>query len=359
MHRAIDYAVLIIYCFLLVLFIPVDTSFIAAFLLTVIFTSSIYCIGKKQYSFAAAALYTFLALFFPSLYIFIPVFLYHMLQYELYVPIVVSLLGLCWHLYGKSNEVFFLILFGLLLSFVLQKKTTEYQALKAKFRQTRDDSTELNLLLDHRNKTLLEKQDYEVYTATLRERNRIAREIHDNVGHMLTRSILTLGAVKTVNKQEGLSPLLDTFEQSLNTAMDSIRSSVHDLHDESIDLSEVIKSLISEFTFAPVELEYDMGLDVPKEIKYSFISITKEALTNVARHSNATRVHITMREHPGLYQISIHDNGTKESTAASTGIGILNMRDRVEALQGHMQILREHGFKLFITIPKTYKDRRR
>jgi signal transduction histidine kinase len=42
----------------------------------------------------------------------------------------------------------------------------------------------------------MEKQDYEIYLATLRERNRIAREIHDNVGHMLSRSILQIGALK-------------------------------------------------------------------------------------------------------------------------------------------------------------------
>ena len=59
----------------------------------------------------------------------------------------------------------------------------------------RDTSTELNLVLQEKNKNLMEKQDYEIYLATLRERNRIAREIHDNVGHMLSRSILQMGAL--------------------------------------------------------------------------------------------------------------------------------------------------------------------
>ena len=48
----------------------------------------------------------------------------------------------------------------------------------------RDDSTEKNLLLEEKNHMLVEKQNYEIYTATLKERNRIAREIHDNVGHL-------------------------------------------------------------------------------------------------------------------------------------------------------------------------------
>ena len=45
-------------------------------------------------------------------------------------------------------------------------------------------------MLTQKNKDLLEKQDYEIHVATLKERNRIAREIHDNVGHMLSRSLL-------------------------------------------------------------------------------------------------------------------------------------------------------------------------
>ena len=53
------------------------------------------------------------------------------------------------------------------------------------YRKTRDDSKERNLLLHEKNRSLIEKQDYEIYTATLQERNRIAREIHDNVGHLL------------------------------------------------------------------------------------------------------------------------------------------------------------------------------
>ena len=163
-----------------------------------------------------------------------------------------------------------------------------------------------------KNRMLAEKQDYEIYAATLKERNRIAREIHDNVGHLLSRSILITGAAKAINASDALSPVLDDLDHSLNQAMTSIRTSVHDLHDESLNLKEAAESLTSDFTFCPVTLNYDMGFEVPREIKYCFISIVKEALSNVARHSNATLVQITMREHPALYQLCIEDNGTLE-----------------------------------------------
>ena len=94
-----------------------------------------------------------------------------------------------------------------------------------------------------KNRMLVEKQDYEIYAATLKERNRIAREIHDNVGHLLSRSILITGAAKALNASDTLSPVLDNLDHSLNQAMTSIRSSVHDLHDESLNLKEAAESL--------------------------------------------------------------------------------------------------------------------
>lgn len=59
-----------------------------------------------------------------------------------------------------------------------------------------------------------------------------------------------------------------------------------------------------------MKLTYDMSRQIPREVKYSLISITKEGLSNVMRHSNADSVNILLREHPALYQLCIEDNGT-------------------------------------------------
>ena len=237
--------------------------------------------------------------------------------------------------------------------------------MEQEYRKTRDDSKERNLLLHEKNRSLIEKQDYEIYTATLQERNRIAREIHDNVGHLLSRSILMVGAIKIVNEDEKLSPSIEQLEESLNTAMTSVRESVHDLHDDSVNLKEVTEELVGEFTFCPVDLSYDMGYDVPREIKYGFIAIVKEALHNIVRHSDASKVKIVMREHPALYQLIVEDNGTVKEPIQSGGVkavsreyqsgqgmGLRNMSDRVRMLGGMMQIVRKEGFRIFITIPK-------
>ena len=313
------------------------------------------------------------SLWFSDLLLFFPLLLYQTLSAELF-PLAVAELPLWGFLVFQINRVpavlCLLGIFGFILSFFLWLYAGKYQTLYQDFHQIRDDSEEHTLLLSEKNKALLEKQDYEIYAATLRERNRIAREIHDNVGHVLSRSILMTAACKTINKNDALDPLLGNLEESLNGAMSSIRSSVHDLHDDAVDLEDAIKGLVKDFTFCPVNLTYDMSRQIPREVKYSLISITKEGLSNVMRHSNADSVNILLREHPALYQLCIEDNGTpgngipdiqteadiNKEKSTSGGMGLSNIRDRAKALGGTVQITQENGFRIFVTIPKSVSN---
>ena len=192
------------------------------------------------------------------------------------------------------------------------------------------------------------------YAATLRERNRIAREIHDNVGHVLSRTILLTGAARAINKDQNLDSLLKGLDNSLNSAMDSIRSSVHDLHDDAVNLQETIKGIITDIKIENVEFEYDMSEIIPREIKYCFISIVKEAISNAMKYSSATQIKIIMREHPAIYQLCIEDNGKgcADYDKNTTGIGLKNMQERVNTLNGNLQINGEKGFRIFVVIPK-------
>lgn len=313
------------------------------------------------------------SLWFSDLLLFFPLLLYQTLSAELF-PLAVAELPLWGFLVFQINRfpavLCLLGIFGFILSFFLWLYAEKYQTLYQDFHQIQDDSEEHALLLSEKNKALLEKQDYEIYAATLRERNRIAREIHDNVGHVLSRSILMTAACKTINKNDALDPLLGNLEESLNGAMNSIRSSVHDLHDDAVDLEDAIKGLVKDFTFCPVNLTYDMSRQIPREVKYSLISITKEGLSNVMRHSNADSVNILLREHPALYQLCIEDNGTpgngipdiqteadiNKEKNTSGGMGLSNIRDRAKALGGTVQITQENGFRIFVTIPKSVSN---
>lgn len=215
-----------------------------------------------------------------------------------------------------------------------------------------DNKRELEQLIKQHQTDYKLQQDSEIHVATLKERNRIAREIHDNVGHLLSRALIMMGAIETINMDENLTPHLETLKSTLSDAMDSCRISVHDLHDESIDLEGSLKSLVNDFTFCHVSLEYSSGGKINKDIKHCVISIVKEALSNISKHSNATEAKIFFREHVNMYQLLIEDNGTASLNSDGTGIGLNNMQDRISALGGTFYINNESGFRIFATIPR-------
>jgi signal transduction histidine kinase len=244
-----------------------------------------------------------------------------------------------------------MVVFSMILAYRSQRQLRE----RKEMLRIRDNSVELEMSMKSKNQALMEKQDYEVHVATLQERNRIAREIHDNVGHMLSRSILQMGALMTIHKEEPLHSQLSSVSDSLNEAMNNIRESVHDLHDESIDLRQAVVDATSEMRKKyTVNLEYDMTAGVPCNVKYCMISIVKEAMSNVVKHSNGNKVTIILREHPAFFQLFIGDNGT-DIDFSNPGIGLTNMRDRVETLGGTINFKYDEGFQIHVTIKRKQK----
>ncbi len=190
--------------------------------------------------------------------------------------------------------------------------------------------------------------------ATLNERNRIAREIHDNVGHLLSSSILQVGALMVLCTDEEFKKKIIAVKDTLSQAMESVRKNVHGLYDESIVLYTEIRTILCNFTFCPVTFDYEIESDPDRNLKYAFIAVVREELSNVIRHSNATAVNITFCEHPALYQLIIKDNGSgaKVGERSDGGIGLANIADRISALGGILNINDENGFKIFISVPK-------
>lgn len=295
--------------------------------------------------------YIGLAFLLPEFCYFLPLLFYDVLYTKNFLLYSCSIFA-CLYQFAYTRP-FALLLLGILfaLSTLFHMRSARILLLEKQLRETRDSSIERSLMLKRRNKMLLENQDYEIHVATLKERNRIAREIHDNVGHMLSRSILQVGALTALNKDETLQAPLSSLNETLQGAMSSIRTSVHDLHDDSIDLQSAIDSMLKEYPTYQIQFDYDMGHVVPRSIKYCYISIIKEALSNIVKHSNATKIQILAREHPSLYQLLIHDNGT-DIYLNDSGIGLENMQERVNAFHGTFSYQTEQGFRIFISIPK-------
>lgn len=294
-------------------------------------------------------IFSFVGLWIDGPGFFLPVLLYDAIRcYQMLTlpPILFGSFYTCLLLPAMIFPQGMMLLLSAGLSFYCQNLDKLYQELH----RIRDESKEKTLAMRQRNQALIEKQNADIHAATLAERNRIAREIHDNVGHMLTRSILQVGALKVMNKTPSLQKPIEDLQETLNTAMTSVRTSVHDLHEDSIDLFRVLRELIDATTSPSITLDYDMGSGVPKELKYAFIAIIKEAISNMQKHSNATAAQIQLHEHPGFFLLHIIDNGTKITRPTGDGIGLSNMEERVRSLGGTIRFDTEHGFKISIMI---------
>lgn len=293
-----------------------------------------------------------LAFFMPGLFIFFPLSVYDMLfhQYQYFNLIVLIPSIYAFQFYSMRTGI--IVLSVILVSALLKYRMKQQEQLHAKHNQLIDSAREMSNKLEKQNRDLIEKQDYELNVATLNERNRIAREIHDNVGHLLSSAILQSGALLTVNRDEKVTRSLKTLNETLNQAMNSIRTSVHELYEESLDLNIQIHDLIKNFTFCELNYDYKLTSNPDKKLKYAFIAVIREALSNIIKHSNATRVSIILQEHPALYQMIIRDNGLVKKYASDEGLGLKNMADRVMALNGNIHIMTEKGFEIFVSVPK-------
>lgn len=272
------------------------------------------------------------------------------------IPFVITLVWVVQKENALVNGVTTLVIAAFtLVSIILYERMMKYKNL---LHRTRDDSKELEEILQEKNRRLMAEQDQQVHLATLAERNRIAREIHDNVGHLLSRAILLLGAISTVNKDENLTPQLEMLANTLDESMAKMRESVHDLHDDSIDLKKNFDEIIGELKNYTVNTDLDLDESIPTNVKLSLIGILKEAVTNIIKHSNGDTVSVILQRNYSFCTISITDNGTisqdmKEKIAMDDyeGIGLTNIKNRANSLGGDAYFYTNDGFTVFARLP--------
>lgn len=302
-----------------------------------------------------------ISLFFPETTFFLPLFVYSLFKtkYELFSMIVV--IPLITFIQHHGNTTWFILSLMISLSLFLKLRTSTYEKRLKEYLSLRDEIVEKKFMLESSNRDLLEKQDYEIHVATLNERNRIARELHDSIGHVLTSALLQTGAIKTVVQDSEIKDQLEILQKSLSAGMEQVRASIHNLHDDSFDLNTELNNMIRNYRFCPVTLNYNFGQTPEKNFRYAILSIVGEALSNVAKHSNATEVNISLIEHPAIYQLIIRDNGSVIGgdrvfdPRSSDGMGLPGIIKRVELLDGHCVFRAANGFEIFVSLPKEKK----
>lgn len=234
-----------------------------------------------------------------------------------------------------------------------------YSILSKSYTQLLHEHTSLNNELQsqgiHENKLrqeLIHNQAIELEMSVLDERNRIARDIHDNVGHLLSSSLLQVGALQSLNSNETLDPLFTTLKDTLDDGMNSIRTSVHALYKDSYDLNREISQILTTYTNLDFEYMYQLHSNIPTQVQSTLIYCIKEALTNTTKHSNATSVHLKLTESEHHIYCVIHDNGSISKPSPNPGIGLASIEKRVRNHKGILNFQTQNGYRLYLSIPK-------
>jgi signal transduction histidine kinase len=176
--------------------------------------------------------------------------------------------------------------------------------------------------------------------SAIKERNKISREIHDSLGHHMINIIMQL---ELVNLNKDLSLIPSVIDNARNTQK-ILRNIVEDIYRDLSEDEDDLLMLINNFTSnTKILIDFDMEKDIyyPKTI----YKIIQESLTNIAKHSKATKVEIKLSSDNDFLYFYIKDNGIG-CNDIKNGIGLKGMMKRVELLEGEVKFLSENGFEI-------------
>jgi signal transduction histidine kinase len=199
----------------------------------------------------------------------------------------------------------------------------------------------------------LQKLSAELVAAQENERRRLSRELHDEIGQVLSAMMLTLGnaasSIRAGRDDEALRQVQlaqDMTEQNARVVRNLslvLRPTMLD----DLGLLSALKWLareVSRTTEVQVDVAAEQALVVlPEEHRTCVYRVTQEAVRNVTRHASARHVRIYLTREPAALKVSIQDDGKGFDPELEKGIGILGMKERVTRLGGRLQVDSERG----------------
>lgn len=226
------------------------------------------------------------------------------------------------------------------------------------FIQSYDNERHYRYELEQAKAKLLNSSKETVHVAEIKERNRIAREIHDNVGHSIAGILLQLQASQKLfdRDRDRSRELLDKSIGELSNSLTLLRETVHNIRpNESLGI-EYIKKIIENYNFCPVEFKHTGDFNALSAAQLEMLQTNiKESLTNASKYSKATKVDISIDVNDKFIRLYIKDNGIG-CTSIKEGLGISGMKERIRNVGGSISISSDKGFMIVCIIPRDIKE---
>jgi two-component system NarL family sensor kinase len=196
----------------------------------------------------------------------------------------------------------------------------------------------------------LRKLAHQTVRLQVSERRRFARELHDGINQLMVSVKFRIeSAIDRLQKNQGDAlEELDSGLGVLNSAIQEVRRVSHDLRPRLLDdmgLETALDNLIGQFNertgnTTSLKIEFDQAR-LPEEFEITLYRVIQEALTNIERHAGNCHVRLRIKQRRGSIQLSIKDDGCGfkiKSKLIEEGIGLRNMRERIELLSGVFEL---------------------
>jgi signal transduction histidine kinase len=186
-----------------------------------------------------------------------------------------------------------------------------------------------------------------IVTASDQARRRIERDLHDGAQQRLVSLALQLrsaGRASPSPEAEELATQMDLMAEELTGALDELREIARGIHPAALaegGLRPALKALARRFA-VPVRLDVGVDERLPEPIELAAYYVVAEALTNTAKHADASVVDVRAESGEGILQILVRDNGRGGADIAR-GTGLIGLTDRVEALGGRLSLYSPPG----------------
>jgi signal transduction histidine kinase len=195
--------------------------------------------------------------------------------------------------------------------------------------------------------------------ATAQERNRVARDIHDGLGHALTVVQMQVKAARAVLPAESAAdPVLAKAQEQAETALAEVRRSVSALRGPRLDppLPEALQALAEETSAAGVPTLLAVSgtaRPLPDDTREALFRAAQEGLTNARKHAGARHIDLTLDYADAAVCLEVRDDGEAATAASSTGFGLVGLRERAEHVGGRLVAgaAADRGWVLRIEVP--------
>lgn len=227
-----------------------------------------------------------------------------------------------------------------------------YHETKEQLTKQLDNERKLRYDLEETKQKLIDSQQEIILLTEVHERNRIARDIHDKVGHQLTGTLLALETAKMMDDLDIKQQFIEKSYNQLSQGVEMVRETVHDISTEHKVGFTSLVDIVESFDFCEINYDYSGDVNsIPTHIYVVLIMNLKEALTNIMKYSEASHVDIKLEVTNVFIRLSIIDNG-KGADEIQEGLGLSNMRQRLYGVNGVLSYHSHDGFNVVMYIKK-------